>query len=360
MLLKVGGVTVVGLLIIVAVVFALGSRSVEIPVDSVPPGAEVFVDGERVGVTPVSYAVSRRRGQIKLELSAMDRESFSKTIALPMFGEIEPWVVAMPFQRTSLEIRSRPDGAKVTIDGREVGTTPFEIDSLSTDESHLVELNREGCVPARLTIELEEAEKLVKEVELRSLGAGAIAAIHILSEDHLIWLDGEDVTTATRKSALLVYSGSHTLKTSHRGETEEKILDLKPATLQRVDLRVPPHFPPKPEMEKPQKKKRRRNRRPPAKPTGVLASYDNLIDYGIYILSTDDTQAAEEYCSRALMMANDPTRARRCLIITAAARDQPEPLKKQLRSFIGASGRPSERIVARTIVDAIGKKDSCR
>ena len=68
----------------------------------------------------------------------------------------------------SVMVESEPLGAKVFYKGREVGTTPYRLDSLPVDEDHSVRLEHPRCesTPARLSVEAGKTRTI--RVKLRN------------------------------------------------------------------------------------------------------------------------------------------------------------------------------------------------
>jgi hypothetical protein len=132
-----------------------------ININSLPAGAAVRVDA--MSATPLGNTPLRRvrvpggphtlfftldgyvPGQIQVNI-ARNNETFTGTLT----------------QAGSVYVSSDPDGATVTIDGNEVGTTPRRVNNL-TPGQHIVEVRREGAQTFRETV---------------TVGAGALATVN--------------------------------------------------------------------------------------------------------------------------------------------------------------------------------------
>lgn len=132
-----------------------------ININSLPAGAQVRVDA--MTATPLGTTPLRRvrvpggphtlfftldgyvPGQIQVNI-ARNNETFTGTLT----------------QAGSVYVSSDPDGAMVTIDGNEVGTTPRRVNNL-TPGQHIVEVRREGVPTYRETV---------------TVGAGALATVN--------------------------------------------------------------------------------------------------------------------------------------------------------------------------------------
>jgi len=132
-------------------------------VRSTPPGARVFVDGREHGETPATirdlprgthrvritrdgYAAEERRIAISTA-----QPSQSITVELKRVAPVAARSTGSPAAPIgaavgALTVESRPDGARVFLDGRLVGTTPLSLPQISGGE-HAVRLEREGYRP---------------------------------------------------------------------------------------------------------------------------------------------------------------------------------------------------------------------
>ncbi len=142
-------VTRVGVATIVACAFVSASASAQQPgasttcshvrVESRPPGASVAVDGATIGVAPLPAAciepgwhtfVFTRAGFIPYEqrtLVAAGQDTVRATLA----------------HGGSLRVTSRSSGARVRLDGQDVGATPLVIDGLRVG-AHQIEVQEPG------------------------------------------------------------------------------------------------------------------------------------------------------------------------------------------------------------------------
>jgi tRNA A-37 threonylcarbamoyl transferase component Bud32 len=136
------------------------SASIEVLSD--PAGAQIFVDGEDVGlVTPAHVPLSGTAGDItQLELrrdgSVLARTQVVMGSAMP--SRWQPEVLPAP-ERWS--ITSSPAGAAVTVDGEAAGTTPAE-HTFAYDRTYDVRLELDGYEPASRTVDLASMDEAAK------------------------------------------------------------------------------------------------------------------------------------------------------------------------------------------------------
>lgn len=98
----------------------LGPRIVQgsatVSVTSTPPGADVLLDGERVGATPLRHD-GTRPGEVVVRVEHRYHEAVAQHIDIAR-GERREIHVDLPAGNGALEIVSNPRGAAVAIDGR--------------------------------------------------------------------------------------------------------------------------------------------------------------------------------------------------------------------------------------------------
>ena len=93
---------------------ALGSATIS--VTSTPTGADVLLDGERVGTTPLRHD-DARPGEIVIRVAHRYREAAAQRIHLAR-NEVREIHVDLPAANGTLEIVSNPRGATIAIDDR--------------------------------------------------------------------------------------------------------------------------------------------------------------------------------------------------------------------------------------------------
>jgi serine/threonine protein kinase len=121
-------------------------------VNSTPPGADVLIDGQKVGVTPYGI-VEPKDVSITLRLQGyQDRAiSLSKNawpVAVPS-EKLEPAPVS---SSRTIAVQSVPPGATVLLDGQEFGVTPAQL-TLADSKPHQLGLRLQGYAEEKRTID---------------------------------------------------------------------------------------------------------------------------------------------------------------------------------------------------------------
>lgn len=133
---------------------------------STPGGAEVFVNGERRGVTPLAlrdlafgaYAVRVVRAGFAPvdERVVIDagRPARSLELALARASAAAAPAAAEAPAPGSLLVESRPAGARVFVDGTDIGVTPVTMPSLAAGP-HTVRIERAGYASITTSARIE-------------------------------------------------------------------------------------------------------------------------------------------------------------------------------------------------------------
>ena len=142
-----------------------------IEITSSPPGASAIVDGITVGMTPIRITVSEGAHTVKLDrpgyqtltLQAAVRDGETRQLATTLERKAKP---ATPAGSGALMISATP-WARVTIDGRDVGTTPIE--TKLTAGKHKIVLVHDGNKRV-MTVDIKDGGSSKLAVDLTDNG----------------------------------------------------------------------------------------------------------------------------------------------------------------------------------------------
>lgn len=112
----------------------------ELVVQSSPPGARVSVNGSNRGITPITVRLPSGAHVLEVQIGKSEPRVIPLTIQAGV--QTAQYIELQGVQAAgTLEIRSQPPGARVTIDGQPRGTTPATIRDLAAgDHSVVLEL----------------------------------------------------------------------------------------------------------------------------------------------------------------------------------------------------------------------------
>ncbi|HHJ16836.1 MAG TPA: PEGA domain-containing protein [Gammaproteobacteria bacterium] len=215
-----------------------------VSIDTQPAGAELRVDGELLGITPLQVELLQGSRSIELSLAAYKpvllQQDIVAGVPLQLHGiELQP-------ADGSLALQSTPSGASIRINGDFMGTTPATL-SLASRQPHRVQLSKPGYrdVQQSVTLEPLQARELTLELppEYGTLFVSAQPADASLS------VDGKPVGKATRR--LRLTTRPHTLVFSKPGyvtkrvtvtprSTSSRKLDIELKTLAQAKVEATP------------------------------------------------------------------------------------------------------------------------
>jgi formylglycine-generating enzyme required for sulfatase activity len=151
-----------------------------------PAGADVLVDGELLGTTPINAEILQGQRDITLKLPGHkawqeDFDVFAGNDFVVPTVELEP-ADGLVF------IRSQPTGASVTISGEFQGLTPLEV-SLTPNQLHELSFFKNGYQSARASVRIAPNEESAVNVTLDPV----VASVQIVSDpaDAELYINGE-------------------------------------------------------------------------------------------------------------------------------------------------------------------------
>lgn len=138
-----------------------------ITVGSSPSGANVFINGQFAGTTPLSYSVAAGSHEVRLELSG--RQTYRETVTLRGGETVRVSASLSPLRRTgTVSFTSRPANAEVYVDGRFIGTTPTG--AVMLDEgSYQARFVRRGFSDTQVNFTVRAGATQTVEATLRTL-----------------------------------------------------------------------------------------------------------------------------------------------------------------------------------------------
>ncbi|MBC8551800.1 MAG: PEGA domain-containing protein, partial [Candidatus Brocadiales bacterium] len=192
-------------------------------IKSEPANAMIIVDGKEAGTTPANIA-NLKPGKHLVEVRMEGYENWSESIEVSVDKENQ--IIAVLQQLAgSLNIKSEPVTAMITVDGKEVGTSPANIADLKSGK-HLVEVKLAGYENWSESVEID----MGKEADLTAvlqLKAGSFT-INSVPSDAMISIDGKAIDT-TPLTITDPGSGKHSVEVRMDGyETWSESVNIVP------------------------------------------------------------------------------------------------------------------------------------
>ncbi|HZT77660.1 MAG TPA: PEGA domain-containing protein [Vicinamibacterales bacterium] len=181
-----------------------------VSVTTVPPGAQLLVDGQANGVTPLTLTLSP--GAHNLELRGPgDPRTIPITVSAgqQMAQYVELGKAAATLGK--LQVRSEPAGAQVLIDGADRGKAPLLVDALAPGE-HTVVLQSDGAtVKQTVTIEAGETASLVVPLTATD-GAPVSGWVSVKAPVEVQIFENKNLLGTSQSDRIMVSAGKHDLE----------------------------------------------------------------------------------------------------------------------------------------------------
>jgi len=168
-----------------------------VAVSSRPAGAEVLVDGQLRGRTPIELELTA--GQRALEIRLRGYNAWRDTIAVAADQPQTLAPVALQQADGRIELITEPDGAAVSVNGEFRGQTPLTL-RLDPGRQHAIRVTKPGFEPVaqELSVEADSGRRLTIAL------VAQIGVIDVTSEPAgaEIWVDGVNVGMTPRQLSL--------------------------------------------------------------------------------------------------------------------------------------------------------------
>lgn len=169
----------------------------EVLVSSEPTGAELSVDGEVLGQTPLTAQILE--GERELALKLPGHKSWQQVLEVSAGQQISLPTVELQYADGLVRVESQPSQASVTVSGEYRGLTPLELE-LAPGRQHQITLFKDGFQPAQRTLMVESGKEQSIRVELEaSLGQIRVVAS---PADALLYVDDRLMGRANQTLAL--------------------------------------------------------------------------------------------------------------------------------------------------------------
>lgn len=179
-----------------------------VAVTSNPEGAQVFIDGEAKGATPLR--VTMPPGEYTLEL-----RNATVSRVLPLVVEanatVQPFVDLVPSLASSgrLEVSSDPPGARVIVDGTTRGVTPLVLPALPAGQHRVVITDGTATVNRTVTIAAGNVATVSAAMTPKGATGGWIA---VKTPFEVQILDGGRLVGTSRSDRIMLPVGAHDLE----------------------------------------------------------------------------------------------------------------------------------------------------
>ena len=198
--------------------------------DSLPAGAQVFVDGKPVGTTPVRVELNPGPHAVEFKLKDATR---TQTIQIAKGLELPVNIEWNPRKKGGLQITSTPTPARVSIDGHERGQTPLTLGDLPVG-THTVQIeSAAGSVRRKVEVTDGRTETLAESIYPGWLHVSAPIEVTVSDAGKGLQLDDGH--------RVLLKPGVHAIRIDNR-ELDFSLtrqVEIEPGGTARVAVEVP-------------------------------------------------------------------------------------------------------------------------
>lgn len=179
-------------------------------VNTNPGGVQVFIDGKKRGMTPLTLELPT--GDHKLELTLGD-QTRAIPVKITQGGQVSQFVElpAVAATEGKLSIRTDPPGATVTIDGQRRGVSPLMIEGLAPG-THVVGLqNTLSSVTEQVTIQAGATASLVVPLSAPQ-GVPVSGWVSVTSPVEMQLFEDGRLVGSSRSERIMMSVGDHSLQ----------------------------------------------------------------------------------------------------------------------------------------------------
>ncbi len=217
----------------------IGASVGTLNVDSNPPGAQVIVDGEARGTTPVNLTLKAGAHTLELRGAGEPRviplivaagSQVSQYIELPKTGP-------SPGQ---LQVRTEPSGARISINGQSRGVSPMTIGDLEPGEHDVVLESDLGSVRQKVTIQAGATASLVVPMTAPT-GSPLSGWVSVTAPVEMQLFEGGRLLGTSRSDRIMVATGRHDIEIINETLAYRAIrtVQVAPGRMSSISIELP-------------------------------------------------------------------------------------------------------------------------
>ena len=203
-----------------------------------PPGAQVLVDGQSSGVTPLTLALKPGPHNVELRGGAEPRTvpvTITAGTTVSQYVELPKAVTAFG----QLQVRTEPVGAQVTVDGIPRGKSPVLVESLAAGE-HTVALDPAGA-NVKHTVSVEAGMTASLVVTMPSAAEAAAPAsgwITVSAPVEVQLYENKRLIGTSQSDRVMVSAGKHDIEIVNEGLGYRATRSVQVAAGKQTPLRL--------------------------------------------------------------------------------------------------------------------------
>ncbi len=160
-------------------------------IDSQPKGAEVFVNGQKLGTTPFPFTwEGNAADRMDLRLNLEGYQSAERSLTLNL--DLQPsYFFEMEAVGIAREVTSEPESATVIVDGESVGNTPLTLEWV-TGQSYRVQVEKDGYLGGNRTYVEGESETQLLHFTLKPAPPPGSLRVQTAMDDLRVTINGRN------------------------------------------------------------------------------------------------------------------------------------------------------------------------
>ena len=217
--------------------------SATLTVDTRPAAADLFIDGERRGATPLTLSIQPGTHTLTVRNGEAERSvTFTAAEGEQLAHYLQLKTVEPIMQTARLSIATDPPGAQVSVDGRSRGVSPVIVDHLSAVEHAVTVTSKSGSAERRITLEPGATKELVFSLPRSTATLGGW--VSVTSPFHVELLEQGEVVGASGTTKVMLPAGRHdlVLRNASVGYESRHSVDVVAGTVATMAV-VPPKAP---------------------------------------------------------------------------------------------------------------------
>ena len=198
--------------------------------ESLPSGAQVLVDGQVMGLTPLTATLPSGTHRVDFKYRGKTR---TLDVVVPQGGKASELVDWSPKTVGRLQVNSEPAGAHVLVDNIPRGVTPLTLDDVTLGTHTVVLQSGTGSVKRSVTVKSDEAATLNENIYAGWMKVLAPFDITIAEGSKLLRLDDRD--------QMMLSAGPHDIRFENRafGFTETRHIEVMPGVTTPLSIAAP-------------------------------------------------------------------------------------------------------------------------
>jgi hypothetical protein len=208
-------------------------------VDTNPAGADVIIDGQRRGVTPMNVELTVGRHTLEIPTTEGTR---TIPVTIPQGGQVSQFI-ELPKTAPSegqLQVRTDPPGATVTVDGERRGVSPLTIPGLKAGVHNVVLENTLTTVTEAVTIQAGTTASLVVPLTAPQ-GVPVSGWISVTAPVEVQIFEDKQLLGSSRSERLMVSTGRHEVEIVNEalGFRTTRNLQVAPGKVSAIRIELP-------------------------------------------------------------------------------------------------------------------------